>query len=540
MRSLPFVDGWCIAIAFLVSKPGHEINFRSPTSFFRPQQTEALKEKSMKPRILTILSAVTLFTALTIPIRLAGQDQSTPQEGKKEQHRYKLIDVGTFGGPNSYFVNLFFPLTNNGLATGTADTAVAVSPSSCFFDCFVGHAFRWQDGVLTDLGSLPGDIGSFPSEINSNGVVAGVSLNHLDPVTLFPVFTAVVWKDGEIIDLGTFGGTFSAAEAINDRDQVVGFALNATPDSFDLGDFCQNNPMPTQMRAFVWQRGVLKDLGTLGGTDSCALFVNDRGQTVGNSFTNSIVNPTTGLPTLHPFLWDDGEMMDLGTLGGTLAFVNGINSRGQVAGASTLAGDQIFHPFLWDQGKLTDLGTLGGNFVEVIGLNDAGEVVGKAQLPGSSTLHAFLAKKNASMIDLGSLDGDPCSVAISINAQAQIVGFSDDCSGNNQHAFLWENGRMTDLNGFVSPASDFTLIQALFINDRGEIAAQGVLPNGDQRAVLLIPCGEGEDGCEAENPNATTRRSPIPSGQSSVMGLFRHRPDDRVFVSRPQTGSSNR
>ena len=48
------------------------------------------------------------------------------------------------------------------------------------------------------------------------------------------------------------------------------------------------------------------------------------------------------------------------------------------------------------------------------------------------------------MIDLGSLDGDPCSVAIDINAQAQIVGFSDDRSGNNQHAFLWENGRMTD------------------------------------------------------------------------------------------------
>src|SRR5450432_3440096 len=123
----------------------------------------------MKPRILTILSAVTLFAALAIPIRLAGQEQSTAQEGKKEQHRYKLIDIGTFGGPNSYFVNLFFPLTNNGLATGTADTAVAVSPPNCFFDCFVGHAFRWQNGVLTDLGSLPGDIGSAPNDINSKG-----------------------------------------------------------------------------------------------------------------------------------------------------------------------------------------------------------------------------------------------------------------------------------------------------------------------------------------------------------------------------------
>ena len=205
-------------------------------------------------------------------------------------------------------------------------------------------------------------------------------------------------------------------------------------------------------------------------------------------FTNSIVNPRTGLPTLHPFLWEGDEMMDLGTLGGTLAFVNGINSRGQVAGVSTLAGDQSIHPFLWDQGKLTDLGTLGGNSVEVIGLNDAGEVVGKAQLPGSPALHAFLAKTNDSMIDLGSLEGDPCSVAISINAQAQIVGFSDDCSGNNQHAFLWEDGRITDLNGFVPASSDFTLIQALFINDRGEIAAQG---------VLLAPGSAFGDACTA-------------------------------------------
>ena len=480
----------------------------------------------MRSRIKTLAATVSLITAGLVPVRLTAQEQSAKQD-KKEHHRYKLLDVGTLGGPNSYFTNVLFPLTNNDLATGTADTGVAVSPPSCFFDCFAADAFLWQNGVLTDLRPLPGDIGSNPSQINSKGVVAGVSLNHLDPVTFLPAFTAVVWKDGQIIDLGTFGGTFSYASAINNRDQVVGFALNATPDSFDLGDFCQNFPMPTQMRAFIWQRGVLRDLGTLGGTDSCALFVNDRGQTAGNSFTNSIVNPTTGLPTLHPFLWDDDKMMDLGTLGGTLAFVNGINSRGQVAGTSTLAGDQSSHPFVWDQGKLTDLGTLGGNFVEVIGLNDAGEVVGKAQLPGSATLHAFLAKKNASMIDLGSLEGEPCSVAININAKVQIVGFSDDCSGNNQHTFLWEDGRISDLNGFIPAGSNFTLTQALFINDRGEIAAQGVLPNGDQRAVLMIPCGEGEEGCEAENTNSVTRRSSARGGPLSLMRPFRHGPGDR-------------
>jgi probable HAF family extracellular repeat protein len=458
------------------------------------------------------------FTAAILLILLAtsaafAQELRAGQEQGREHRRYKLIEVGTFGGPNSYFTFISKPLNNRGVATGFADTPVAVNPPFCFIDCYVANAFRWQDGVLTDLGALPGAVGSGPNYINEKGVVAGVSLNHVDPVTGFPDFAAVVWKDGQIISLGTFGGTFSYAGAINSHDQVVGFALNSTPDSFDLGDFCQNFPMAMQMRAFIWQDGVKKNLGTLGGTDSCALFINERGQAAGNSFTNSTVNPGTGLPTLHPFFWDGDAMRDLGALAnGTQATASAMNNRGQVAGSSNLADDFTLHAFLWDQGKLTDFGTLGGVFVEVIGLNEGGELVGKSDLTGSPTpfcsslCHAFLAK-NGSMIDLGSQDGDPCSAAISINARSQIVGFSDDCALNNPHAFLWENGHMIDLNAFVPSYSALTLTQAALINDRGEIAAQGILPNGDQRAVLLIPCDgeEGDaDGCKGDEELAGT------------------------------------
>src|SRR5271165_1429769 len=189
----------------------------------------------MRVRTATWVTAVTLLTAGLVSVRLSAREQPTKQQ-KEEHQNYKLVDVGTLGGPNSYFTNLFRSLNNHGVATGTADTSVAVSPPFCFFDCYVGDAFLWRNGVLTDLGTLPGDVGSNPGDINSKGVVAGVSLNHLDPVTLLPVFTAVVWKDGQIISLGTFGGTFSSAIAINDHEQVVGFALNSTPDSFDLGD----------------------------------------------------------------------------------------------------------------------------------------------------------------------------------------------------------------------------------------------------------------------------------------------------------------
>jgi probable HAF family extracellular repeat protein len=191
-------------------------------------------------------------------------------------------------------------------------------------------------------------------------------------------------------------------------------------------------------------------------------------------------------------------MKDLGTLGGTLAFANGINNRGPIAGCVKHSRHTTFHAYLWDKGKLTHFGSLGGNLIEVIGLNEEGEFVGKADLPGSLTYHAFLAK-NGVMTDLGTQDGDPFSDAININEKNQIVGYSEDCSGNFGHAFLWENNHMTDLNAFVPAGSLHTLTVATFINDRGQIAAEGMLPNGDQRAVLLIPCDEDHpsiEGCD--------------------------------------------
>jgi len=268
---------------------------------------------------------MTLFVVLTIPVQLAAQ-----------RTRYKLIDLGTFGGPNSYFTFIGArSLNNHGMATGGADTATAVNPPFCFNDCFLQHTFLLQNGVLTDLGGLPGVIVSQggPNDINAKGVVTGITFNGMiDPVLGIPAFDAVVWKDGQIIDLGTFGGTFSYANAINDQDEAVGFALNTTPDSFDLGDFCENFPMPTQMRAFIWHHGVKQDLGTLRGTDSCALYVNQRGQAAGHSFTDSIVNPVTKLPTIDRFLFDHNIMLDLGTLGGKLGLAHWLNNRGQVVG----------------------------------------------------------------------------------------------------------------------------------------------------------------------------------------------------------------
>jgi probable HAF family extracellular repeat protein len=121
---------------------------------------------------------------------------------------------------------------------------------------------------------------------------------------------------------------------------------------------------------FIWENGVMRDIGTLGGLDafpatSCS--GQPHNVVVGMSSINSTPNPTTLLPTVHNFIWIDGKMTDLGNLGGTLTgFTGCANHRDQVIGEATLPGDLMLHAFFWADGVITDLGTLGGDNSEAI------------------------------------------------------------------------------------------------------------------------------------------------------------------------------
>jgi probable HAF family extracellular repeat protein len=475
----------------------------------------------MRFRTCIWTTVVSLFAALAMPFGMAAQDNLT--ENHKAKHRtYKLIDLGTLGGPNSFFPAppTGFLLTNRGLAVAGADTTTPdpYAPNCWVLNCLIDHAFSWHDGVKTDLGALSGVNNSLPFATNTRGQTIGVSENGLfDPLTGFPEARGVLWQNGDVLDLGTFGGNNSIANSINERGQVVGGAQNAIPDSFA---FCyQPFVYSTQVHAFSWQDGVMLDLGTLGGNDSCGLMLNDHGQVVGFSYTNSTANPNTGIPTLDPFLWERGKMQDLGTLGGTVGYPNRMNNLGQVVGESDLAGDQMAHPFLWSRDSgMEDLGTLGGNTGFASWVNDAGDVIGQADLQGSGTqLHHGFLWKHGKMTDLGTVVGDPCSLALSINSQSQITGASTSCT-EYQHAFLWENGGpMIDLNSLIHPGSALTVREGDEINDRGEIAGKAVLANGDLHAVLLVPDGDCDEWCDAsiaasQNSAAiTAQTSPVTS-----------------------------
>jgi len=250
----------------------------------------------------------------------------------------------------------------------------------------------------------------------------------------------------------------------------------------------------------------MRDLGTLGGPDAFAPFINEPGEVAGFSHTSSTPNPS-GFPTIDPFLWEpptrpfpNGRMIDLGSLGGTSGGEGdgvALNNQGQVVGSSNLAGDVYFHPFLWTKpGPMQDLGTFGGNFGIANGINEAGDVAGWATNTGDQAKLAFLWK-NGTMTNLGTLPGDLCSYAHIVNSKHQVLGDSDnDCNGGNDHGFLWENGGgMVDLNSLVTGA-DMTLGFPTSINDRGEITGIGLLANGNLHTYLLIPCDENHPGIE--------------------------------------------
>jgi probable HAF family extracellular repeat protein len=446
-----------------------------------------MKYKNLMRIALTAL-AVSLAVLVT-GTRLAAQKHQA-----KHSH-YNVIDVGTLGGPTSGYNSGSVIINGRGSVVGVADTPNF--DQNC--GCFITHAFRWENGTLTDLGTLPGGANSFGVAINSKGSIVGLA-DVINPLT-GPRGDAALWKDGQISDLGTLGGPFAAPNDINNRGQIVGGGLNTIPDPFgSLGPFLGG---ATQTRALLWRDGRMQDLGTLGGDDGFAIFVNERGQVVGNSYTNSIPNPETEIPTLHPFFWEDGHMVDIGTLGGVKATASALSNKGQVAGTSDLAGDQTEHPFLWERGSLRDLGTFGGTFGRANWIDDAGGVVGVASLENDQLFRAF-RWINGRMTNLGSLNGDQCSEAFASNSKGQVVGNSlSDCN-HETHAFLWENdGPMVDLNSFVPPGSGILLREGVFINEQGEIAVSGRIGNGDDHAFVLVPVDD-----RSENPVDAAQAGP--------------------------------
>jgi probable HAF family extracellular repeat protein len=218
-----------------------------------------------------------------------------------------MTDLGTLRGDESF-------------ATAVNDAGQVVGYSQLLNNAAY-HAFLWQGGAMTDLGTLSGN--SYAYGINAQGQVVGYS--YLPGNAAYHAF---LWQGGAMTDLGTLGGGYSVARGINAQGQVAGFS------------YLSGN---SAAHAVLWQGGAMTDLGTLGGSLGFAFGINDQGQVVGYSYL-------PGNSTYHAFLWQGGVMTDLNSLlsndaGWTLTVATAVNPGGQIVGYGT-DPDGLTHAFL--------------------------------------------------------------------------------------------------------------------------------------------------------------------------------------------------
>jgi probable HAF family extracellular repeat protein len=305
--------------------------------------------------------------------------------------------------------------------------------------------------TLTDLGTFGGNY-SQAIAINEAGQVIGIA--NIAGDTSYHAF---MWDSGVMTDLGTLGGGSSGPNAINESGQIVGYSNLA-------GD--------AETHAFIWDGGVMTDLGSLGGNYGYATAINEAGQVIGNA-------NTAGNASSHAFVWDAGVMTDLGTLDGSLSNATAINEAGQVIGYAYTGEDtpSYNHAFVWGSGVMTDLGTLGGSFSIPVAINEAGQIVGYSYLVGDAELHAFLWDSGV-MTDLGTLGGSN-SYVTAINEAGQIVGYSTLAGDVELHSFLWDAGVMTDLGTF---GGSYTI--PVMINEAGQIVGYSTTVGGQQHAFV--------------------------------------------------------
>jgi probable HAF family extracellular repeat protein len=252
-----------------------------------------------------------------------------------------------------------------------------------------GNAFIWQNGVFRNLGSLGGN-STWPNALNEAGQVVGDSYTRAGDAHAF------LWQNGVMRDLGTLGAPFvwgqvrSSATGINAAGQIV-VAGPTSEERF------------SSIRSFLWENGRLTRLASLNQVYTVAADIDDEGRVVGQF----------GEPNTKAFRWVGGVVRSLGTLGGTTSSASAI-AAGNIVGWTYNASGQP-RGFIWRSGVMTDLGTLGGDWITATSINTLRQVVGYGRTQGSAIMRAYIWE-NGIMTNLG------IGEAYGINRNGWIAG----------------------------------------------------------------------------------------------------------------------
>lgn len=370
--------------------------------------------------------------------------------------------------------------------------------------------------VITDLDAS--DPFSVALGINNAGHVGGAIALPQNPAVQF----GALWRNGQLKNAGSLGG-FANGSRPNGRDEMALFSETSDQDPGGE-DFCYVGNHKICLGA-LWSHGRLSPLPPLpGGRNSQGSLVNDRGQVVGTAESGTqdqtCATASTGqLLRFEAVIWNqNGIPQQLKPYADdTVGIGFAINDAGQAVGttgncANTTLMPLIYGPraVLWDQnGVATDLGSLStppSNFNTAVMINNRGEVAGGSKI-GSGALHSFFWTKATGMTDLGTVENDLGSApGISgLNNAGQVVGVScvndPACNFFNPsfegRAYLWQDGKMMDLNALVVGGAQLYLVNASGINDAGEIVGLGIDSAGNPHAFLATPVAGGSEGTDA-------------------------------------------
>jgi len=288
-----------------------------------------------------------------------------------------------------------------------------------------------------------------------------------------------------VTDLGSLGYGVTDGVALSATGQVTGRSFNGA--TITLKTCCggcypggPHNPCKEHIyHAFVWSNGTMTDLGTLGGNFSAGNAINLSGQVVGSAQTNTGVS--------HVVMWNGGKITDLTTTalsGLSSASVAGINDSGQIVGTDAVGSTGHSQLFLDSHGTITQLplpsfaAASRATGCSATAINNNGVVLGGCD-DASSDFHGVVWQ-NGTPTDLGTLGG-PQAEAAGINNLGQVVGFAQT-STDADHGFVWSNGKMTDLGLNFFPAA---------INDNGVIVGGDEIYSGGtlQNLNNLTPAG---------------------------------------------------